>query len=65
MRLANLTLEEMTEALNRGWGNRDAWSMMQLQTERAGVDMTVDPARIEALLNAEKAKRENVTSVVS
>jgi 3-hydroxyisobutyrate dehydrogenase-like beta-hydroxyacid dehydrogenase len=37
MRLAHLTLEEMTEALGRGWGNRDSRSPMLLQQERAGV----------------------------
>jgi 3-hydroxyisobutyrate dehydrogenase-like beta-hydroxyacid dehydrogenase len=57
MRLSNLALEEMTEALNRGWGNRDAWSTMQLQTERAGVKIAVDPAQIEALLAPERAKK--------
>ena len=28
---------EMTEALNRGWGDRDSQSFLQLQQERAGV----------------------------
>ena len=31
MRMANLALEEMTEAMNRGWGNRDSRSPMILQ----------------------------------
>ena len=35
MRLANLTLQEMTEALNRGWGDRDSRSVQLLQEERA------------------------------
>ena len=35
---ANLALEEMTEALNRGWGDRDSRSPMLLQHERAGVE---------------------------
>jgi 3-hydroxyisobutyrate dehydrogenase-like beta-hydroxyacid dehydrogenase len=38
MRLVNLTLEEMTEALNRDWGNRDSRVAMMLQVERAGLD---------------------------
>jgi 3-hydroxyisobutyrate dehydrogenase len=41
MRLANLTLEEMTEALNRGWGGRDSRSAQLLQEERAGVEVRV------------------------
>ena len=57
MRIANLALEEMTEALNRGWGQRDSRSMMLLQQERSGVEIQVDPARIKAVLDAEKAKK--------
>jgi 3-hydroxyisobutyrate dehydrogenase len=41
MRLANLTLEEMTEALARGWGQRDSRVAMLLQEERAGLDVKV------------------------
>src|SRR6478735_7938559 len=36
MRMCNLTLAEMTEALARGWGGRDS---MLLQQERAGVEI--------------------------
>lgn len=36
-RLSQLALEEMTEALNRGWGTRDAQSVLMLQQERAGL----------------------------
>jgi 3-hydroxyisobutyrate dehydrogenase len=50
MRLANLTLEEMTEALNRGWGQRDSRSAMLLQEERAGVDVRVPQEQIEQAL---------------
>ena len=38
MKLANVTLEEMTEALNRGWEGRDSRVAMMLQVERSGVD---------------------------
>ena len=48
MRLANLTLEEMTEAMGRGWGNRDSRVAMTLELERAGVQIAVDPERIKA-----------------
>lgn len=41
MRLANLALEELTEALNRGWGERDSRVAMLLQEERAGVEVQV------------------------
>lgn len=50
MRLANLALAEMTEALNRGWDNRDSRSPMLLQIERAGVKVEVEPKRIAEAL---------------
>lgn len=50
MRLANLTLEEMTEAMNRGWGERDSRVSMLLQEERAGVKIAVDAERLQASL---------------
>ena len=41
MRLSELTLADMTEALNRGWGERDSRSVLQLQTERSAVEIKV------------------------
>lgn len=46
MRLSNLALEEMTEAMNRGWGGRDSRVAMLLQQERAGVEIKVDADRL-------------------
>jgi 3-hydroxyisobutyrate dehydrogenase-like beta-hydroxyacid dehydrogenase len=46
MRVANLALAELTEALNRGWAERDSRIAMRLQLERAGVEIEVDPARL-------------------
>jgi 3-hydroxyisobutyrate dehydrogenase len=54
MRLANLTLMEMTEAINRGWGDRDSRVAMLLQEERAGVEVRVDEAVLKAVLDSEK-----------
>ncbi|HEX9820545.1 MAG TPA: NAD(P)-dependent oxidoreductase [Methylomirabilota bacterium] len=51
MRLANITLEEMTEAMNRGWGDRDSRVAMLLQEERAGVEIKVPPAAIREVLD--------------
>jgi 3-hydroxyisobutyrate dehydrogenase len=51
MRLCELTLMEMTEALNRGWGERDSRVSMLLQNERAGVQMKVDEAAIKEVLD--------------
>jgi 3-hydroxyisobutyrate dehydrogenase-like beta-hydroxyacid dehydrogenase len=50
MRLANITLEEMTEALNRGWGERDSRVAMLLQEERAGVEIHVDPEALRRVV---------------
>jgi 3-hydroxyisobutyrate dehydrogenase len=50
MRIANLTLAEMHEALNRGWAERDSRIPMLLQEERAGVDIKVAAEAIEAVL---------------
>jgi 3-hydroxyisobutyrate dehydrogenase-like beta-hydroxyacid dehydrogenase len=55
MRMANLALADLAEGLNRGWGNRDSRAIMVLQTERAGVEIKVDPQRLtEALDNKAK-----------
>jgi len=51
MRLANLVLEEMTEARNRGWDDRDSRIAMVLQQERAGVKIAVEPVRLKAALD--------------
>jgi 3-hydroxyisobutyrate dehydrogenase-like beta-hydroxyacid dehydrogenase len=53
MRLCNLTLEEMTEAMNRGWADRDSRCFMQLEVERAGTTVAVDRERIRAALAAD------------
>jgi len=50
MRMANLVLEEMTEALNRGWADRDSRIPMLLQEERAGVEIKVPADKIQEVL---------------
>ena len=50
MRVANLALAELTEALNRGWGDRDSRVSMLLQEERAGVEIKVASDRLRAVL---------------
>jgi 3-hydroxyisobutyrate dehydrogenase-like beta-hydroxyacid dehydrogenase len=54
MRLANLTLQELTEAMNRGWEGRDSRSAMLLQEERAGVEVRVSPERILEILEDDR-----------
>jgi 3-hydroxyisobutyrate dehydrogenase len=51
MRLTNLALQELTEALNRGWGQRDSRVGALLQQERAGIaPIAVPPDQIKAVL---------------
>lgn len=54
MRLAALVLDELTEALNRGWGERDSRVAMLLQEERAGVEIRVPEPSIRGVLEADK-----------
>lgn len=54
MRLANLALEELTEAVNRGWSERDSRVAMLLQEERAGVEIKVAPERIAEVLRQDR-----------
>src|SRR6266536_3535217 len=53
MRMANLALAELTEALNRGWGERDSRIPMSLQEERAGVQVRVEENRLREALARE------------
>ncbi len=50
MRMANLALEELTEAINRGWSERDSRVAMLLQEERAGVKIAVPVEQIKEVL---------------
>ena len=44
MRLANMACEELTEAMNRGWGTRNGAVGQLLQVERAGIPpLAADP----------------------
>jgi 3-hydroxyisobutyrate dehydrogenase len=57
MRMANLVLQELTEALNRGWGQRDSSVAMLLQQERAGIEpLGIDPERLRGVLASDEAK---------
>jgi 3-hydroxyisobutyrate dehydrogenase len=57
MRLANMAFEELTEAMNRGWGTRNSTVGQLLQVERSGIEPpAVDPQRVQAILDADKPK---------
>ena len=51
MKIANLALAEMTEAINRGWGDRDSRVAMILQEERAGVQVNTTAEAIQQALD--------------
>ena len=42
MRLAEICLAEMAEAMRRGWADRDASIFLTLQEERAGIEVRLD-----------------------
>ncbi|MBM4256949.1 MAG: NAD(P)-dependent oxidoreductase [Deltaproteobacteria bacterium] len=58
MPMANLALDELTAALNRGWGDRDSRSAMLLQQERAAVQVAVEPERLKAALERDDKGRK-------
>lgn len=50
MQFAKLTLAQMTEALDRGWGDKDSRIAMLLAQEQAGVDVRCDPETLKDIL---------------
>jgi 3-hydroxyisobutyrate dehydrogenase-like beta-hydroxyacid dehydrogenase len=50
LRIATLVREELTEALNRGWAERDSRIFMLLQEERAGVNIDVPVNEVQEAL---------------
>lgn len=55
LRMCNLLMQEVTEAMNRGWAERDGQSFMLLQQERAGIEtIRVPKEQIQAILEREK-----------
>ena len=51
MRIVNIVHEEMTEAMNRGWSERDSRVAMLLQVERAGVQIEESPDDVREVKN--------------
>jgi 3-hydroxyisobutyrate dehydrogenase len=47
MRVGRIALEELDEAIKRGWGERDCRVAMTLQEERAAVSVRVPRERLE------------------
>jgi len=53
MPLIEMARSDLAEAVTRGWGERDSRAFMLLQQERAGVHIAVDPAQVQAVLEAD------------
>ncbi len=51
MKIAEMAMADMTEALNRGWADRDSRSSMLLQQERAGVSIKVPRDRLKDIVS--------------
>lgn len=45
-RICDLVFDEISEAMNRGWGERDSQTSLLLQQERAGIDPIAIPADV-------------------
>jgi 3-hydroxyisobutyrate dehydrogenase len=56
MKMATIALQELTEALNRGWAERDSRVAMLLQEERAGVEVRVDEEELRQALEEERGQ---------
>ena len=63
MRMANLALAELTEALNRGWGDKDSSSYMLLEAERAGVQFAVPPEKLREVLDQDGTRLATLAEV--
>jgi 3-hydroxyisobutyrate dehydrogenase-like beta-hydroxyacid dehydrogenase len=50
MRIGEIALEELAQAMRRGWAERDCRIAMTLQEERAGVQARVPPERLQDAL---------------
>jgi len=50
MPIGEIALAELSEAMRRGWGERDCRASMALQEERAGVAARVSPERLQEAL---------------
>jgi 3-hydroxyisobutyrate dehydrogenase len=50
MRIGRIALDELSEAMRRGWSERDCRVPMTLQEERAGVSVKVPEAKLRDAL---------------
>ncbi|WP_417209778.1 NAD-binding protein [Antarctobacter sp.] len=51
MRMCNLVGQDLSEAINRGWDNRDSQALLVLQQERSGIaEIRIDAVEIKAAM---------------
>jgi 3-hydroxyisobutyrate dehydrogenase len=48
-RVADMALAELTEGMNRGWGDKDSWVTALLQEERTGLDFHFTPEQVQEI----------------
>jgi 3-hydroxyisobutyrate dehydrogenase len=58
MRAAEIAMQDITEAMQRGWGDRDARIAMTLQEERAGVSVRVPLNHLRDCVNEPSTAEE-------
>jgi 3-hydroxyisobutyrate dehydrogenase len=51
VRMANMALQEMTEAISHGWEGLDSRGAMMLQSQRANVEIKLSREELEGLLD--------------
>ena len=63
MKHAEAAFQDFTAALDRGWGERDSRSPMQLQNDRAGVTIKVSAEDVKKTLAREQPAGDGEPSV--
>src|SRR5262249_28994587 len=57
MKMVNIALQDLTEALNRGWGGRDGNAALALQVERSGLPpLAATPEAVKAIVDRDGKK---------
>ena len=51
LKVGAIALQELADAMSRGWAERDCRVAMTLQEERAGVSVRVPPERLAGVLD--------------
>lgn len=65
MPISERALADITEAMDRGWAERDCRSVMLLPQERAGVAIGVDPSDVKAVLRRDPPAPTDTKNTIS